>query len=472
MKDFADREALFLLIRKLQERDFCGIKFYIREDRRKELEVRQGKPEFSVEACEQSCFVEAGKNGKRCCCFFDSPKEWESIVDFMEEAAFVSQQSYEYVPLSGDDCCRLEAEIEADMQKDEAEIEADIQKDETEIEVDMQKEDCFAGLLEGEKAALGYRQIDFLENCRFAENRSQIILMDENGRCMIDRDGYRYVFMEAVAREEDSTSIGRAGSYGSQAEDFSFQKLGRLAAERAIHGLHAGSIVSGEYPVILKNHVAAEILEAFLPAFYGDRIHNGLSSLHGKEGVKIGISGLNLTEEPGHPLGRCRRRIDDEGVPVSRKYLIHQGVLKQAIYNRASAQKAGRKSTGNGFKTDSSQDISVGITNILLSTDAGQEKALEDMISCLKNGLLVSAVSGVFAGADADSGDFSLLASGNVIQEGKIGQAFCQAVISGNLFEVFQRIEAIGNDPAALGPDLSCVISPSIQIKSLIVSGY
>lgn len=450
MNDYIDRESLFLLIKKLQEKDFDGIKLYLREDRKRELEVRQGKPEFSAVSCDQSYFVEAGKKGKRCCCFFDSPKEWETIIDFMEESAFVSQQSYEYVPLSGDNCGQAEAEIASDMQE----------------------EDLLEGLLEGERAAFDYPQIDFLENCRFVENRSQIILMDENGRYRTDRDGYRYVLIEAVAREEGSTAKGSVGSYGSQAEDFSFSKLGRLAAEEAIQGLHAGSIASGEYPVILKNHVIAEILEAFLPAFYGDRIQDGLSSLLGKEGVKIGISGLNLTEEPGHQLGRCRRRIDDEGVPVSRKYLIHHGVLKQAIYNQASAQKAGRKSTGNGFKTESGQNIAIGITNIVLTTDAGQEKELDDMIGSLKNGLLVREVFGVFAGADADSGNFSLLASGNVIQDGKIGRAFCQAVISGNLFDMFQRIEAIGNDPEALRPDLSCVISPSIQIASLIVSGY
>lgn len=452
MREFSEQEALFLLIKKLQEKNFYGIKFYIREEERKELELCCGKPEFSVEARDRSCFIEAGKNGKRCSCFFDSPKEWETIMDLMEESAFVSGQPYKYIPLSVNTCDDLEEERDWSREKEEKTI--------------------LAGLLEGEKEALGCDRIDFLRHCKYIWNRSRILLMDENGSSLTDKDHYGYVSIEAVAREKASTATGRAGSYGEQAKDVPFQKLGRMAAERGIQGLHAGSIVSGEYPVILKNHVAAEILEAFLPAFYGDRIQNGLSCLSGKEGEKIGENSLNLTEEPGHLLGRCKRRIDDEGVPVSRKYLIHQGVWEQSVYNQASALKAGKKSTGNGFKTDSGQDISVGVTNVLLSTESGKEKTLEEMMNSLEHGLLVGDVFGVFAGTDVVNGDFSLLVSGNVIRDGQLGQAFCQAVISGNFLDMLCRIEAIGNDPEALGPELSCVISPSIQIKNLVVSGY
>ena len=36
----------------------------------------------------------------------------------------------------------------------------------------------------------------------------------------------------------------------------------------------AEPIASGQYPVILKNSVMAELLEAYIPAFYADRIKN------------------------------------------------------------------------------------------------------------------------------------------------------------------------------------------------------
>ena len=56
--------------------------------------------------------------------------------------------------------------------------------------------------------------------------------------------------------------------------------------------------MSGQYPVILKNSVMAELLEAYIPAFYADRIKNERSALAGREGDKIASANVSLKEVP------------------------------------------------------------------------------------------------------------------------------------------------------------------------------
>ena len=77
----------------------------------------------------------------------------------------------------------------------------------------------------------------------------------------------------------------------------------------------------------------------------------------------------------------------------------------------------------------------------------------------------------MFAGADAESGDFSLLAAGNRIRNGEVKEAVTQFTISGNIYELWKEIEMIGDDKGYYALEAGCVISPSVKVKKLIVAG-
>lgn len=79
----------------------------------------------------------------------------------------------------------------------------------------------------------------------------------------------------------------------SELADDSAKKLACETAKEARAGLDAEPIVSGQYPVILKNSVMAELLEAYIPAFYADRIKNERSALAGREGDKIASANVS-----------------------------------------------------------------------------------------------------------------------------------------------------------------------------------
>ena len=59
---------------------------------------------------------------------------------------------------------------------------------------------------------------------------------------------------------------------------------------------------------------------------------------------------ITIVDEPQLPDGFSSCDFDDEGVPTQRTVIVENGVFKEALFDRKSALKGGRASTGNGFK--------------------------------------------------------------------------------------------------------------------------
>ena len=82
-------------------------------------------------------------------------------------------------------------------------------------------------------------------------------------------------------------------------------------------------------------------------------------------------------------------------------------------------------------------------------------------------GIVITDVSGLHAGANAVSGDFSLLAQGYLVEDGKKAQPVEQVTVAGNFFEVLKNVVAVGSDlkfPGGVG-------SPSVWVREISVAG-
>ena len=87
------------------------------------------------------------------------------------------------------------------------------------------------------------------------------------------------------------------------------------------------------------------------------------------------------------------------------------------------------------------------------------------------DGLLITSVSGVFAGAKPNSGDFSLISSGYLVEGGRILRAVNQITIAGNFFDMLKQVNAIGNDEYWMIAANGNVRTPSLYVASLAISG-
>ena len=84
------------------------------------------------------------------------------------------------------------------------------------------------------------------------------------------------------------------------------------------------------------------------------------------------------------------------------------------------------------------------------------------------NGLVITDVSGLHAGANAVSGDFSLLSKGYTIENGKKGRAVEQITVAGNFYAMLKNIRAFGCDLEFNGSPIG---SPSVDVGEMNVAG-
>jgi PmbA protein len=89
----------------------------------------------------------------------------------------------------------------------------------------------------------------------------------------------------------------------------------------------------------------------------------------------------------------------------------------------------------------------------------------EDMIASVKSGLYVFELIG--HGVNAVTGDYSRGAVGLWIENGKLSFPVQEVTIAGNLRQMLNDIEVVGNDPAFLGP----VSAPTMKVRSMVISG-
>lgn len=92
----------------------------------------------------------------------------------------------------------------------------------------------------------------------------------------------------------------------------------------------------------------------------------------------------------------------------------------------------------------------------------------EELLANLGDGLFLTEVTGLHAGANPVSGDFSLLSRGYEIKGGKIVRAVEEFTVAGNFYQLLKDITDVGGD---LLFETSPIGSPSVLVKSLSVAG-
>lgn len=331
-------------------------------------------------------------------------------------------------------------------------------------------------LMEAEKQALRLPRTALVETFSYEQVSQRVYMLAGDGTDIFsDSTGYRCLRAGVMARAPkplESVEYVFSCRCGGSLDETDPEGLVLEAAREAADGLSGRPLASGSYPVILKNTVMAELLEAFLPAFFAERISGGQSCLAGKEGTSVAAPHLSIREVPDIPGGRVTRAVDDEGTPVQEKYLVRSGLLCPPLYCLSSARKAGAKSTGNGFKAGPQSGIETGVTNVILESGAAlSAPSLPALAEYMGNGILVTAIDGTFAGTDGKTGAFSLIARGRRIENGQIAGAFREVTIAGNFFSLLKEIRLTGSDPAGLAPDSASVLAPSVLAGELVVSG-
>ena len=270
-------------------------------------------------------------------------------------------------------------------------------------------------------------------------------------------------YTEPVLQEGDKMQDGLAFRSGVQV--FDLEACAKEAAEDAARKFGASTIPSGFYPVVLEKHAASALLRGFFSLFSGEAAQKGLSLLGDKVGQAIAADCVNMVDDPLFEANP--RPFDDEGVPSVRTAVVENGVLKTLLHNLKTAAKAGCQSTSNGGRGSAASPVGVAPSNFMIVPG---EKRYDQLLEDLGDGLIIRDISGLHAGLNPISGDFSLLAGGWLQKDGKL-QPVEQITVAGNFFTLLKEVEEVGSDLWLGIPQGSIVASPSLKIRGLMVSG-
>ena len=148
--------------------------------------------------------------------------------------------------------------------------------------------------------------------------------------------------------------------------------------------------------------------------------------------------------------------------------MIQRGELKTLLHNLKTAKKAGVQSTGNASRRSAAS--TVGIAPTIFRLECG-DSTYDTLLAELKNGLVIAELEGLHAGVDAVSGDFSLKASGFLVENGAIVRPVSNITVAGNFVELLKNIAALGCDLRYALPQGGGYASPSVLVEQLTVAG-
>ena len=246
-------------------------------------------------------------------------------------------------------------------------------------------------------------------------------------------------------------------------------KLTAKAAADAKRKLGGEVPATGVCPVVFDPEAMSSLLSVFSSVFSSENAQKGLSRLNGQEGQVIAAECVTLVDDPFHKDAFTQINFDSEGCPTHKKNVIENGVLNTLLYNMKTAAVAGKETTGNAGKAG--YDGAVNVRPFAMYLASGQYTE-EELLAKAGNGVMITSLGGLHAGANPISGDFSLQSAGYLIVDGKKGDYVKSFTVAGNFYDLLKNITALSDKmviPTPLG--FTVFGSPCVLVENLSIAG-
>ncbi|MFA5535564.1 MAG: TldD/PmbA family protein [Bacillota bacterium] len=314
-----------------------------------------------------------------------------------------------------------------------------------------------------EDSARGYDpRVKIIESCTYQDVHYQIAIVNSKGIEKTNEGSYCGMYAFVVAEEGSEAQTGFDLQFELKIKDLNPVKIGKEAANKAVRSLGAKHVETQKATVVLDPYVATNFLGVLASAFSAENVQKGKSFFAGKMNTIV-CSPLVEIIDDGALVGKVvSSPFDGEGVAMQRTILVKEGILTGLLHNSYTANKGGTASTGNAIRSYKGTP-EVGATNLYI--EAGQVSK-EVLLSEVRQGFYITEVMGMHT-ANPISGDFSVGASGLLIENGKLTKAFRGAAIAGNLIGLLKQVDCVADD-------LTFFIgsgSPTIRIANMTISG-
>ena len=305
---------------------------------------------------------------------------------------------------------------------------------------------------EAEDEAFKKKEVVNTNGSGFSQNKSNFILANSNGFI----DGYKSsnfsAYCEVVAKSNGS--MERDYEYSSKRffkDLLEPKKIGEKASELAIKKLKPRKIKSKKMKVIFDKRIAKNFLSSFASAISSGTIAKGTTFLKNKLNTEIFNKKINIIDKPDIVKGSGSRYFDIEGTSTNKLSLVENGVLKNYFIDTYNGKKINMKSNGRAS----------GTTNLYFENGDVDYK---NLINSDKEILYINETFG--RGANIITGDYSVGASGFMVENGEFIYPVSEITIAGDLNDIFNKM-VLGND---LQFNYS-TNSPTMLVDELTVGG-
>ena len=306
-------------------------------------------------------------------------------------------------------------------------------------------------------------RITRIRSAGFDETYGETIMLDASGRKINHRASFFAAHISCVAEEGTDAEIGSDGQYATSYKELKPETIAGYATRSALELLHGGAAPTMTCPALLKNSVVGQLLGFLSSSFSAENIDKNFSLLVGKKGEKVFSDALTLIDDGLLPHGVATSPFDGEGTPSQTNTLVERGTVKAFLYDTYYARKHGAKTTGNSRRGGIKSQPGIGTTNFYMPKG---DQTFDQLVSSVSRGIYITNVMGLHT-ANPVTGEFSIGASGILIENGVLTKPVKGFAIAGNLVNLLKEVSATGSDQRFWGG----VGATSMLVSKLSISG-
>jgi PmbA protein len=190
-------------------------------------------------------------------------------------------------------------------------------------------------------------------------------------------------FQTLVTSEDGS---GREQGSGWCVGDILVEALGRVAIQKAEAGSNPRQVDPGAYTVVLTPYATEDLINML--NYYGmsaQAVLEGRSWMNDRLGEKVMNGRVSIWDDGVDPQG-VPMPFDFEGVPKQRVDIVNRGVVKSPVYDRITARKMGKTTTGHALPP-TMRSFGPMATNLFMAPGI---TSTEEMIGSIARGLYIN----------------------------------------------------------------------------------
>ena len=282
-----------------------------------------------------------------------------------------------------------------------------------------------------------------------SSSQSEVRLINSNGVDQSYRESQYGFSISCTYIMPDGSRI-ETWENRSELKPVDYSELKDILIKKIENGLTVEKIESQSYPVLLPPQAFGRLIGFIVSGFNGVSVWKGISPFTDMKGEKIFSESFTMIDDPLIEGSPYNVPFDGEGLPVSKNFLVRDGVIETFINDLKYAERLNMQPTGNAYRGYSSLP-SPSFHGITVKPG---EKSFEEIISTIDRGIFAEQFIGL-GQSNTITGDFSAnLALAYLIENGKIKGRVKDCMISGNIIDLMKGEFILSKDVERRGSTL------------------